>query len=84
MVSIVLLLAACARSAALLVVGVLARDVPRLRAFPKGPDSSGIRRWFLSDLGDFMSANARSVYADRGVRWLSKSREDRLADIETL
>jgi hypothetical protein len=57
--SIALSLSAFAASAALLACGVFALDVPRLRAFPKGPFSSGMRRWFLSELLAFMSANAR-------------------------
>lgn len=62
MASIALSFSALAASAALLAMGVFARDVPRFRDdFPKGPFSSGMRRWFFSELLDVMLADVRGA-----------------------
>jgi hypothetical protein len=59
MASIALSFCNLAMSASVLPMGVFARDVPRLRALPKGPFSSGMRRWFLSELVENMLAEER-------------------------
>lgn len=48
--SIVRRLSSFALSSSLLTVGVLLRLTPRFRALPKGPFSSGTRRWACSEL----------------------------------
>lgn len=64
--SMALKLLSRASFAALLAVGVFAREVPRLRALPKGPFSSGTRRGFLSALSESVSAHVQTK--DRSCR----------------